>query len=193
MWTHLDDSASEWWSLWDGVSSHFVAPLRRGFFGRLPKLNRSPSKQKQLFILSLTASEMSSKDSEHFRIIQGRGTGQGDTVMMIPTGRRTHAARSNHSSIFHRVKSGLCAHLAASAHGRLWHPRRRGRIFATSQEGGSTSASLIGRSGSSAFRLSTTPVSMSLTGSCFSSDSAPRPFHHGIRRRGGTIFRAALP
>ena len=28
-------------------------------------------------------------------------------------------------------------------------------------------ASLIGRSGSSAFRLSTTPVSMSLAGSCF--------------------------
>ena len=39
------------------------------------------------------------------------------------------------------------------------------------------SASLIGRSGSSAFRLSTTPVSMSLTGSCFSSDSAPRPLY----------------
>src|SRR5437660_12548478 len=34
-------------------------------------------------------------------------------------------------------------------------------------------------SGSSAFRLSTPPVSMSLTGSRFSSDSAPRPFHHG--------------
>src|SRR5205807_3089592 len=48
-------------------------------------------------------------------------------------------------------------------------------------------------SGSSAFRLSTTPVSMSLTGSCFSSESAPRPFHHGIRRRGGTIFWSALP
>jgi hypothetical protein len=32
-------------------------------------------------------------------------------------------------------------------------------------------------SGSSAFRLSTTPVSMSLAGSLFSSDSAPRPFH----------------
>ena len=42
------------------------------------------------------------------------------------------------------------------------------------------SASLIGHSGSSTFRLSTTPVSMSLTGSCFSSESAPRPFHHGI-------------
>src|SRR5262245_48609592 len=41
------------------------------------------------------------------------------------------------------------------------------------------SASLIGRLGSSTFRLSTTPVSMSLTGSRFSSDSAPRPFHHG--------------
>src|SRR5271169_618904 len=54
-------------------------------------------------------------------------------------------------------------------------------------------ASLIGRLGSSAFRLSTTIVSMSLTGSCFSSESAPRPFHHGIRRRGGTIYWTALP
>ena len=55
------------------------------------------------------------------------------------------------------------------------------------------SASLIGRSGSSAFRLSTNSVSTPLAGSCFSSESAPRPFHHGIRRRGGTIFRSALP
>jgi hypothetical protein len=55
------------------------------------------------------------------------------------------------------------------------------------------SASLIGRLGSSAFRLSTTAVSKSLAGSRFSSESAPRPFHHGVRRRGGTIFRAALP
>src|SRR5271170_3167988 len=55
------------------------------------------------------------------------------------------------------------------------------------------SASLIGRLGSSTFRLSTTAVSMSLTGSRFSSESAPRPFHHGIRGRGGTIFTAALP
>ena len=55
------------------------------------------------------------------------------------------------------------------------------------------SASLIGRLGSSTFRLSATAVSMSLTGSCFSPESAPRPFHHGIRGRGGTIFTAALP
>src|SRR6187431_3575467 len=55
------------------------------------------------------------------------------------------------------------------------------------------SASLIGRLGSSAFRLSTASVSMSPTGSCFSPESAPRPFHHGIRGRGGTIFLAALP
>jgi hypothetical protein len=55
------------------------------------------------------------------------------------------------------------------------------------------SASLIGRLGSSAFRLSTNTVSMSLAGSCFSSESAPGPFHHGIRGRGGTIFGAALP
>jgi hypothetical protein len=37
------------------------------------------------------------------------------------------------------------------------------------------SASLIGRSGSSTFRPSTTTVSMSLAGSCFSSESAPGP------------------
>jgi len=49
------------------------------------------------------------------------------------------------------------------------------------------SASLIGRLGSSTFRLSTAALSMSPTGSCFSSESAPRPFHHGIRGRGGTI------
>src|SRR5262245_21523744 len=54
------------------------------------------------------------------------------------------------------------------------------------------SASLIGRLGSSTFRLSSTPVSMSLTGSRFSTDSAPGPFHHGIRRRGGTIFGATF-
>ena len=55
------------------------------------------------------------------------------------------------------------------------------------------SASLIGRSGSSAFRLSIAAVSASLTGSCFSSESAPGPFHHGIRERGGTIFGSVLP
>ena len=55
------------------------------------------------------------------------------------------------------------------------------------------SASLIGRLGSSAFRVPTTAVSISLTGSRFSSESAPRPFHYGIRGRGGTIFWPALP
>jgi hypothetical protein len=43
-----------------------------------------------------------------------------------------------------------------------------------------------------AFRLSATAMSMSLTGSRFSSESAPGPFHYGIRGRGGTICRAAL-
>jgi NADPH:quinone reductase-like Zn-dependent oxidoreductase len=55
------------------------------------------------------------------------------------------------------------------------------------------SASLIGRLGASTFRLSAATVWMSLTGSCFSSESAPRPFHHGFRRQGGTIFGSALP
>jgi hypothetical protein len=44
------------------------------------------------------------------------------------------------------------------------------------------SASLIGHSGSSTFRLFTCAVSMSLAGSRFSSESALGPFHHGIRR-----------
>jgi len=35
--------------------------------------------------------------------------------------------------------------------------------------------------------------SISLAGSCFSSESAPGPFQYGIRRRGGTIFWATLP
>jgi len=55
------------------------------------------------------------------------------------------------------------------------------------------SASLIGRLGSSTFRLSAAAVSMSLTGSCFSSESALGPFHHGIRGRSGAILGAALP
>ena len=66
---------------------------------------------------------------------------------------------------------------------------RADRLIAAVHE----SASLIGRLGSSTFRLSTTAMSMSLTGSRFSSESAPRPFHYGIRRRGGTILWAALP
>ena len=54
-------------------------------------------------------------------------------------------------------------------------------------------SSLIGRLGSSTFRLSISAVSMSLTGARFSSDSALRPFQYGIRGRGGTIYYAALP
>ena len=55
-----------------------------------------------------------------------------------------------------------------------------------------TSASLIGRSRSSAFRLSVAAVSMSLTGSCFSSESAQNVPSWDLER-GGTIFAAALP
>src|ERR1700737_1735024 len=67
------------------------------------------------------------------------------------------------------------------------------RPFATCQLHRAMSASLFGHLGSSTFRLSTTTVSMSRAGSCFSSESALGPFHHGIRGRGGTIFTAALP
>src|SRR3974390_3067295 len=71
-----------------------------------------------------------------------------------------------------------------------WSPNGPSRHFAASLN---LVASLIGRFGSSAFRLSTSAVSMSLAGSCFSSDSAPGPFHYGIRGRSGTIYWTALP
>jgi len=45
---------------------------------------------------------------------------------------------------------------------------------------------------SSAFQTIHYHRSMSLAGSRFSSESSPRPFQHGIRRRGGTIRRAAF-
>ena len=51
--------------------------------------------------------------------------------------------------------------------------RAVGAAVHRSKSGPLMSASLIGHSGSSAFRLSTTTVSMSLTGSCFSSESSP--------------------
>src|SRR4029450_4588530 len=55
------------------------------------------------------------------------------------------------------------------------------------------SASLIGRLGQALSDFPIATVSMSPAGSCFSSESALRPFHHGIRERGGTIYWAALP
>ncbi len=59
----------------------------------------------------------------------------------------------------------------------------------TSQSRQLMSASLIGGLGSSAFRLSTSAVSVSLAGSCFSSESAPRPFHHGFEDEAEQSFR----
>ena len=100
------------------------------------------------------------------------------------------ASRSSASSTVSLPAPGRCA-MRGSAGKRACLPGPR--LSNRSGTHPSTSASLIGRLGSSAFRLSTSTVSMSLTGSCFSSESAPRPFHHGIRRRGGTIFGTALP
>src|SRR5262249_48379885 len=63
-------------------------------------------------------------------------------------------------------------HLREAVHDWWWHNAdfRKGPLFVRFSNR---------PSGSSTFRLTTTPVSMSLTGSRFSSDSAPRPFHHG--------------
>jgi hypothetical protein len=55
------------------------------------------------------------------------------------------------------------------------------------------SASLIGRLGSSTFRPFTTYSVDVARGLALLFGIGTRPFHHGIRRRGGTIFRTALP
>src|SRR5262245_49346567 len=50
------------------------------------------------------------------------------------------------------------------------------------------SASLIGRLGQALSGYPATPVSMSPAGSCFSSDSAQRPFQYGIREWGNNLW-----
>src|ERR1700730_1059941 len=101
-------------------------------------------------------------------------------------------ARRKFNERFCSANAGRHRALGANYQGERVHYRVIGEGNGTFLAA-ATSASLIGRLGSSAFRLSTAPVSMSLTGSCFSSESARTPFHHGVRGRGGTIFGSALP
>jgi len=132
-----------------------------------------------------------------------RDTSPATIVSDRDSDRDRHAGRSacNSASPRPRVIDIPAANTARSRRGtRAARPIRRCLLtsarahkIAIGESGLTTSASLIGRLGSSAYRLSTSTVSMSLTGSCFSSESALRPFHHGIRRRGGTIFGTALP
>ena len=88
---------------------------------------------------------------------------------------------------------GLCPLMAQSGHHAAKFQSLLLGVKRTSEECAAMSASLIGRFGSSAIRLLHRYRAMSLTGSCFSPESAPGPFHHGIRERGGPIFRAASP
>ena len=53
-------------------------------------------------------------------------------------------------------------------------------------------ASLFGRLVSSAFRLSDPDSSNCPAGSCFSSESAPRPLHDGVRRMRRNDLRSVL-
>ena len=70
--------------------------------------------------------------------------------------------------------SGVCAKLLTSV--------ENGRSRLGPAKADPMSASPSGRLRSSAFRPSTTAVSMSLAGSRFSPESAPGPFHHGDPR-----------
>ena len=81
------------------------------------------------------------------------------------------------------------------------HDQRAGKRGEGGGEGGcgywlrrsNSVASLIGRLGSSAFRPSAAAVGRYHSRARASLRIGSRPFHHGIRGRGGTIFRAALP
>src|SRR5659263_597633 len=98
-------------------------------------------------------------------------------------------AKKSHQYSMQIDLRAILAEAALSVLGQSSYSLRGGRKDADS----AMSASLIGHLRSITFRLSTTAVSMSLTGSRFSSESALRPFHDGIRGRGGTIFGSALP
>jgi hypothetical protein len=83
---------------------------------------------------------------------------------------------------------------------RLWKLRRPGRhpsvrfvLLPSRNAAVHESASLIGRSGSIAFRLSTTAVSMPRANSCFSSESAPRRSIMGFENEVEQSFGVALP
>jgi hypothetical protein len=95
-----------------------------------------------------------------------------------------NAREASRSSRGQRAATAFCASTVHLNRGSTRLATRRDRadvIERPSLEEYSTSASLIGHSGSSTFRLSTTAVSMSLAGSCFSPESAAGPFHHRIR------------
>jgi hypothetical protein len=77
----------------------------------------------------------------------------------------------------HSFRSPL-SHRTLVAISALGHPRPIDDVCAVSAF--PPIASLIGHSGSSAFRPTTTAVSMSVTGSCFSSESAPGPSIMGV-------------
>ena len=114
-----------------------------------------------------------------------------ERVLLFGTRSADYIRASGHNGCINRPNTWL--HPNASLKCPIF-PLHRGRrpymaLKRTNRPPLSLSASLIGRLGSSTFRLSTAAMLMSLTGSRFSSESAPRPFHHGIRGRGGTIFR----
>ena len=120
------------------------------------------------------------------------------TISPHPSSREGHHSTARWRSSFLLLNLILrVVHAAAATCSRVQRnsvPSIQMRCMITAnRRARATIASLIGRLGSSTFRLSAATVAMSLTGSRFSSESAPRPFHHGIRGRGGTIFTAALP
>ena len=118
-----------------------------------------------------------------------------ERVLLFGTRSADYIRASSHNGCIQRPNTWLHPNASLTCQIFPLHRRRRPymalRVIRCAAKG--LVASLIGRFRSSTFRLSTVAVSTSLAGSCFSSDSAPRPFHHGIRERGGTIYWAALP
>ena len=128
----------------------------------------------------------------------GRKNGLKGDALAADVVPKLHASHSDYSTPTHSHRGDVDgtgtgrnqARAPARAVIGIVHRHKLGSVFCDPWP---MSASLIGRLGSSAFRLSTMAVLISLTGSRFSSESAPRPFQHGVRGRSGTIFGTALP
>src|SRR3974390_2373207 len=109
----------------------------------------------------------------------GRGHARKERVLLFGTRSADYIRASSQSGCIQKPNTWLHPNVSLNCPIFPLHRGRRPYMApcVISQRRNNSVASLIGRSGSSTFRLSTSAVSVSLTGSCFSSESAPRPLY----------------
>ena len=107
----------------------------------------------------------------------GMGHARKERVLLFGTRSADYIRASSQSGCIQRPNTWLHPNVSLNCPIFPLHRGRRPYMAprVISRRRNNSVASLIGRSGSSTFRLSTSAVSVSLTGSCFSSESAPGP------------------